>query len=297
MFTTPVAIQPSNFKIDHRKNGLILGSCFAENIGNRLVRAQMPITLNPCGIMFNPASIGLTYSNITTNRQFTHADLIQHNGLWHSMQHHGTFSDSNPDTVLQKLNLSTPKNYDYIIITLGTAWVYEYQNQIVANCHKLPSKEFARRRLTVEQCVASLVPIARSGVDIILTVSPVRHIKDGLAENSLSKSVLRVATDELCNMYNNVAYFPSYEIVMDELRDYRYYADDMLHPSTVAVDYIWQRFGESYFTSQTSDLVKRFQDLNRAKEHRPLHPDSDEYRKFQQSLAFKERQLIELINR
>lgn len=297
MFTTPITIPTSTIEINHHKTGLILGSCFAENIGQRLLNARMPITLNPCGIMFNPASISQAYQNIIRNQTFTTADLVHHNGLWHSMQHHGSFSDPNPETVLQKINLSHPKTYHYIIITLGTAWVYKYRDQIVANCHKLPASEFTRSRLTVQECIKSLEPITDSGTKIMITVSPVRHIKDGLAENCLSKSVLRVAAAELCSAYDNVEYFPSYEIMMDELRDYRYYADDMLHPSTVAVDYIWKRFSQSHFTAETVDLVRRFEELNRAKEHRPLHPDSEEYRKFKESIDRKERQLLELINR
>lgn len=212
-----------------------------------MLAAKFRLVENPSGVIFNPVSISRAYDDLVTQRRYTESDLVQHGALWHSMHHHGSFSAPNSLEVLHKINRdSLPMLYDYVIVTLGSAWIYEYRGEVVANCHKIPSSEFVRRRLTVSECVATLEPIARSGAKVIVTVSPVRHIKDGLAENSLSKSILRVASAELAEVYENVHYFPSFEIVMDELRDYRYYSDDMLHPSAVAVEYIWQRFGETF---------------------------------------------------
>lgn len=280
MFTTKVDIPSYPFRIDHTKKGLILGSCFAQEIGTKLLGAKMPITLNPNGIMFNPASIGRAYHDIINRIQYSESELVEHNGIWHSMQHHGSFSESTPEAILRRINGQKPTEFDYIIVTLGTAWVYQYGGEVVANCHKIPAEQFIRTRLSFAQCVESLTPIAQSLVPVIVTVSPVRHIKDGLAENSLSKSILRVAAGELSERYENVHYFPSFEILMDELRDYRYYGDDMLHPSTRAVEYIWERFGESFFTDQTQRLNTEIQKITTALAHRPIHPESAEHQQF-----------------
>lgn len=281
MYTTKVSIAPSPVTIDHRDSGLILGSCFAQEVGARMLAAKFRLVDNPSGIIFNPVSISRAYDDLVTQRRYVESDLVQHGTLWHSMHHHGSFSSPNSLEVLHKINRdSLPMLYDYVIVTLGSAWVYEYRGEVVANCHKIPSREFVRRRLTVDECVAALEPIAHSGAKVVVTVSPVRHIKDGLAENSLSKSILRVASAELAEVYENVHYFPSFEIVMDELRDYRYYSDDMLHPSAVAVEYIWQRFGETFFTADTRDLVRKIEKINAALAHRPINPSTDEYRKF-----------------
>lgn len=280
MFTTTVEIPRYPFTISHSRRGLLLGSCFAGEIGAKMAAAKLPVRVNPHGVLFNPASIGRAYNDIITERIYTTEELVENRGVWHSMQHHGSFSAATPDEVLSNINHITQTRYDYIIVTLGTAWVYEYRGEIVANCHKLPSTEFVRRRLSVSECVEALSGIARSGVDVIVTVSPVRHVKDGLAENSLSKAILRVAAAELAAQFDNVHYFPAFEIVTDELRDYRYYADDMVHPSRVAVDYVWKRFCEALFTTETRRLIAEIAKLNAALAHRPLHPESAEYAVF-----------------
>lgn len=293
MYTTKVIIEEYPVKISHAEQGLLLGSCFAQEIGDKMLKAGFNITKNPSGILFNPASIARCYADMVEQRQYTVDDLIHHGELWHSMHHHGIFSDTNPDIVLQRLNNNdAAQRYDYIIVTLGTAWIYEYRGEIVANCHKLPTSEFTRRRLSIRQCVELLEPIAQSGAKVILTVSPVRHIKDGLSENSLSKATLRVAAAELAERYENVHYFPSFEIVVDELRDYRYYADDMLHPSGVAVNYIWKIFGESLFTTTTQQLARQTERISQALSHRPLNPNTEEYHKFRESTLEKLNQLL-----
>lgn len=296
VLSTAVALPKYPFQISHAQSGLILGSCFAQHIGSKISEALFPVTVNPRGVLFNPASIARAYNEITGGRKYKLEDLVFDGTLWHSMQHHGSFSASTADEVLRKINCEVPTSYQYIIVTLGTAWVYRYRGEIVANCHKIPSAEFERRRLTVAQCVDALRPLALSGARVILTVSPVRHVKDGLSENCLSKSILRLAVAELTEQYDNVHYFPSYEILMDELRDYRYYADDMIHPSVVAVDYIWERFEQAFFNSQTCQLVQRALRITRALDHRPLHGQSDSYLKFREETLGKLRELEKQIN-
>lgn len=287
MYTTPVNIAAYPLRVNHAMSGLILGSCFAQEIGAKMAVAKFPIVLNPAGVLFNPASVGKVYNDIITERQYSESDLVFHGGMWHSMNHHGSFSGTDSKSVLERLNQPQPVRYDYIIVTLGTAWIYEYKAEVVANCHKLPCAEFCRRRLTVDDTMQSLEPIVRSGAEVILTVSPVRHLKDGLSENSLSKSILRVAAGILTEQYANVHYFPSYEIVTDELRDYRYYADDMLHPSKVAVEYIWKRFSDSFFTTETRKLVREIEKVTAELAHRPLHGQTTEYSKFRENTLLK----------
>ena len=277
MYTTKVEIAKSRWRITPRQRGLVLGSCFAENIGGQLRESFFDVVVNPCGILFNPVSIGNSYCNIVERRKFREDELVFANGLWHSMEHHGTFSAADPAVVLGRINGEVPTHYDYVSLTLGTSWIYERQGEVVANCHKMHADEFTRRRISVEEAVASLERVAMSGAQVIVTVSPVRHLRDGLAENSLSKSILRLAAAHLCERFENVIYFPSYEIVNDELRDYRYYADDMLHPSAVAIKYIWQRFSETFFDSSTLDFVHQVSRLRRTLAHRQLNNDSLEY--------------------
>lgn len=284
----------SQNNINYQDTILLLGSCFADNIGAKFSQYYFPTTINPFGTLYNPASIlEAIQLSMTTDAQHY---LIQHNGLWHSMMHHGSFSHPNKDEVIHccQTSLSTLRqalhDASTIIITFGTAWVYEYQGMIVANCHKLPANQFVRRRLTVEQIVSAWQPILASMPDKhwIFTVSPIRHIKDGLHENQISKAILLQAVEQLttpnfvCSdaSFPRIDYFPSYEIMMDELRDYRYYADDMLHPSAKAVEYIWECFAKCHFSKETQALCRRTADVARALEHRPFDAASPGYRTF-----------------
>lgn len=293
---TKVNITPSHNNINYQDTILLLGSCFADNIGAKFSQYYFPTTINPFGTLYNPASIlEAIQLSMTTDAQHY---LIQHNGLWHSMMHHGSFSHPNKDEVIQccQTSLSTLRqalhDASTIIITFGTAWVYEYQGMIVANCHKLPANQFVRRRLTVEQIVPAWQPILASMPDKhwIFTVSPIRHIKDGLHENQISKAILLQAIEQLttpnsvCSdaSFPRIDYFPSYEIMMDELRDYRFYAEDMVHPSPLAVDYIWQRFVDTYITSATQTEMRELHQLWRDRHHQFLHPESAEAQLFAQ---------------
>ena len=245
-------------------------------------------TVNPFGTLYNPASIAAAITNVGNSQ------LVEHNGLWHSMMHHGAFSDKDKEEVLTRCEQSRAllqralMEASTVVVTFGTAWVYEMEGQVVANCHKLPANRFTRRCLTVNEIVEMWQPIVASMPDKhwIFTVSPIRHVKDGLHANQISKAILLQAVDQL-----GQSYFPSYEIMMDELRDYRFYAEDMVHPSAVAVEYIWQRFVDTYMNKDTQTEMRVLNQLWRDNQHRMLHPDTDEARTFLQRLAERKAQL------
>lgn len=274
---------------------MLLGSCFADNIGAKFAEHYFQATINPLGTLYNPASIALSITD--SQHPILDSRLIYHNGLWHSMMHHGTFSGKDKAAVqarcldnYERLQRAL-KEATTVIVTFGTAWVYEMDGQVVANCHKLPANRFTRRCLAVDEIVEMWQPIVASMPDKhwIFTVSPIRHVKDGLHANQVSKAILLQAVDEL-----GQSYFPSYEIMMDELRDYRFYAEDMVHPSQVAVEYIWQRFVETYMTEDTRGEMRTLHQLWQDRHHRFLHPDSEEAERFRlhlekQMVALKER--------
>lgn len=294
-WVTGVNIAPSEKKIGYNDKILLLGSCFADNIGESFAAHYFQATVNPLGTLYNPASI----AHALTDALIPQSDprIVQHNGMWHSMMHHGSFSHPNKDVLIARCEESQAslrtalQNASTIIVTFGTAWVYEWQGEVVANCHKLPANQFVRRCLTVDEIVGMWQPIVASMPDKhwIFTVSPIRHIKDGLHANQLSKSVLLQAIDCLISclspLVSSLDYFPSYEIMLDELRDYRFYAEDMVHPSPVAVEYIWQRFVDTYMTDDTRNEMRTLHQLWRDRHHRFLHPESDEAKHFQMRIT------------
>ena len=292
---TTVHVTPSEKKIGYGDKILLLGSCFADNIGAKFEEHYFQTTINPFGTLYNPASIAKAVLDMGYGP--SGMGLVEHNGLWHSMMHHGSYSGVDKEEVIARCEESriqmreALQQASVVIVTFGTAWVYEYEGEVVANCHKLPANRFVRRRLTVNEIVDMWQPIIASMPDKhwIFTVSPIRHIKDGLHENQISKAILLQAVDRLISMslsYNlstetlHCSYFPSYEIMLDELRDYRFYAEDMVHPSAVAVDYIWQRFVETYMTTGTQQEMRILHQLWRDRHHRFLHPDSPEAEQF-----------------
>jgi hypothetical protein len=288
---TSVDIAASEKKIRYSDKILLLGSCFADNIGAKFEEHYFQTTINPFGTLYNPASIAKAVLNMGYGP--SGMGLVEHNGLWHSMMHHGSYSGVDKEEVIARCEESriqmreTMQQASVVIVTFGTAWVYEYEGEVVANCHKLPANRFVRRRLTVNEIVDMWQPIIASMPDKhwIFTVSPIRHIKDGLHENQVSKAILLQAVDGLTSIQSNSlmgskSYFPSYEIMLDELRDYRFYAEDMVHPSAVAVDYIWQRFVETYMTTDTQQEMRILHQLWRDRHHRFLHPDSPEAEQF-----------------
>ncbi len=258
------------------------------------MEAKFPLVLNPFGIVYNPMSVANALNGLVDNQQFTQDDIFFHKERWHSFSHHSRFSHSDENICLQQINNAIQTGHEQfrqagvVLVTLGTAHVFfhKYLKRVVNNCHQLPATDFERRLLHVNEISRSLastfklMKILRPNIRIILTISPVRHIRDGLAESKLSKSILRVAADELCAAFNFVEYFPSYEIMLDDLRDYRFYAADMVHPNEVAVDYIWQKFSDTYFDENTKQLIQQVQKLRQAMQHRPFNPESEAHKAF-----------------
>ncbi len=294
MFRTEIEIPRSRFEINHNNSIISFGSCFAENIGRKMSDVYFNVDLNPFGVLYNPFSVKNSLELLLKDKIFTQNDIFTHQGLWQSFSHSSLFADLTPEKCLEKINNRHIKSSqfllktDYLLITFGTAWVFEEQKsgRVVSNCHKLSANRFVRRRLTVEEIVTDYsnlmaeLTLKLPNIKFIFSVSPIRHWKDGAHENNLSKSTLLLAIDLLKKKFNNIDYFPAYEIMMDELRDYRFYASDMLHPSDVAVDYIWTKFSETYFDKTTIQINAEIKQLRADLSHRPLFPDSDEYKSF-----------------
>ena len=294
-YRTIVAPKDYDFNISHQSNLLLIGSCFSENIGNKLITNKFNTLINPSGILFNPISIVNTLNDIIEEKEFTEKDLHFENGLYHSFAHHGRFSDLNSEEVLTRINQSRVgatlflKKTDVIIITLGSSWAYRHNDtgEFVANCHKVPNKKFTKELLEVDFIVEKLQGVIdklqaiNSTLKVIFTVSPVRHWKDGAEENTLSKSILNVAIHQLaCS--KSIYYFPAYEMIIDDLRDYRFYKEDMLHPNSVAVDYVWNGFGDALFSDETLTLNKIICKIDSARKHRSFNSLADEHQRFLQ---------------
>lgn len=294
MFRTEIKLEKSDFRISHIDKLMFIGSCFTENIGKKLENFKFNIDINPFGILYNPISVKSGLDILLSGKDFTEKDIFYKNELWNSFYHHSRFSHFDKNIALDQINqrINQSKEFittaDYLFITFGTAWVYLYNktNKIVSNCHKIPAKEFTRKRLSVHEIVHEykllidkLITINQK-LKIIFTVSPVRHWKDGAHGNQLSKATLLLTIDELCQKYDNIAYFPSYEMLMDDLRDYRFYNEDMLHPNDLAVKYIWTKFSDTYFNENTQKLIKHIEKINKAVQHRVINLKSEQYQKF-----------------
>lgn len=306
MFQTKVEISLSPVKIGYEDHVMTLGSCFAENIGKKLTDAYFQVDVNPFGVLYNPVSIQNSIERLIENKSVTEADLFENRKLWQSFSHSSLFTDISPEGCLYKINSRLQRaagflqQANFILITFGTAWVFEdiESGRVVSNCHKLPATAFLRRRLTVEEIVAGYSKLINEltnklpHLKLIFSVSPIRHWKDGAHENIVSKSTLLLAIDALQKQFDRVYYFPAYEIQLDELRDYRFYAADMLHPSDVAVDYIWSRFADTYFDDTTVKIKKELEQLTADLTHRPLHPESEEYQNFRANTEKRKTELI-----
>ncbi len=300
--------QKASFDIDYQCFTLGIGSCFIENIGAMLNARQLPFLQNPFGIVYNPLSIAKQLAAIMDREDnskpsfFKDKDFFQHNGLWASLQHHGKFSGQNKEMVLKNMNDSLEtaciffKKTNRILLTFGTAnvFIWKETGKVVANCHKIPPQYFEQKRLKVEEIVENFKPVFEKMVSqnpdcqVIITVSPIRHLRDGLVENNRSKAVLLLAADALSQLFDNVHYFPAYEIMMDDLRDYRFYERDMIHPNSVAIEYIWQFFSETFFNKKTKSIIQEVEKINAMLVHRPLHGvDTEGYQKFREQLNLK----------
>lgn len=294
-FRTRVDIPNSDVMIDHSVEMMLLGSCFSSHIGLKLQQNKFRVDVNPFGILFNPFSIASAILRLLKGKNFTEADLVQYKGVYHSFMHHGEFSSPSMETCLRNISdrferaCATIRETDLFLITFGTAYVYwrKVSGEIAANCHKFPENEFHRARLSVKEIVeewSELLEVLlthRPNVKVVFTVSPIRHLRDGARENQVSKSILHLAIDELQDRFKkHVRYFPAYEILLDELRDYRFYSEDMVHPSRVSVDYIWERFSDTFFSPETRSLNKEWEGIRKSLEHRALHPNDDSHRHF-----------------
>lgn len=287
--------------IDYNSKITLLGSCFSDNIGKKLSYHKFQSVLNPFGILFHPKAIESVIKNAISKKEYTEEDLFFFNECWHCFEAHSKLSSSSKEQVLVELNKASAsmntalKSSTHIIITLGTSWIYRFleSGQIVANCHKVPQHKFKKELLSVTEInksVSSIISLIREvnpDINFIFTVSPVRHLKDGFIENQLSKSHLISALHQIIKIHENTFYFPSYEIMMDELRDYRFYKEDMIHPNQIAINYIWEKFYENWFSDEALNLKKQVLKIQRGLEHKPFNPNSNEHRKFLASLQEK----------
>ena len=309
-FRTKTDIIPLIPSLRHSDKLLVIGSCFAEHIGARLERMKFHAKVNPYGVLYNPLSIATGLERLIERRPFCTEELHEFpDGGWNTWLHHSQYSNPDKEAALEYINARFAEaadllaEADVLMLTLGTAWVYRLAEtgEVVGNCHKVAERQFERECLTVQEITAALSKTLCRAVDIkpnlrlLFTVIPVRHLKDGLHGNQLSKSTLLLAVDELCRtMPERCYYFPAYEIVVDELRDYRFYADDMAHPSAQAVRYVWECFVEHCIDDEAQRFMEQWEKIARAMEHRPFQPDSEQYKRFMEQtkdkvLALKER--------
>jgi len=303
-------LKQSNNLIDYHSKILLLGSCFVENIGEKLEYFKFQNTINPFGILFHPKAIEILIENAINAKKNTEDDIFFHHERWHCFDAHSKLSDPSKNSLIEELNkqtrLTTQQLNDstHIIITLGTAWVYKFleHNQIVANCHKVPQKQFKKELLSIGEIASSLENNERQirsinpKVQFIYTVSPVRHLKDGFIENTLSKSHLITAIHQFKNQKSKIDnhqsfYFPSYEIMMDELRDYRFYDEDMIHPNNTAINYIWKKFQQVWISSEAIQTMDGVNTIQKGMLHKPFNPNSKLHQQFIQDLESKKTQI------
>lgn len=293
-FRTKIDIPTLGFDITYANRCIFVGSCFAENIGNKLVGTKIHTSVNPTGILYNPFSICKSIKNALGGMKYCEEDVFFSGGAWNCFDFHSRFSNPEKKNCIASINSANETfakeihNADVMFVTFGTAFVYELAEtgEVVCNCHKQPEKTFVRRLLKVNEivelwseCIKKLSD-ANPNLHIVFTVSPIRHWRDGAHQNQVSKSTLHLAINELNCKFPQTGYFPAYEIMMDELRDYRFYAADMVHPSETAVQYIWECFGEAFFSEQTKSVIARISKITAAANHRPSNPQSEEYKSF-----------------
>ncbi|QAA82826.1 GSCFA domain-containing protein [Aequorivita sp. H23M31] len=300
---TEIELRPEENQIDYSSKILLLGSCFSENIGAKFDYYKFQNLQNPFGVIFNPISIEKLIARAIENNRFSDRDIFQHNGIWKCFEVHSELSSLDKYEILENLNSALQNLQEslltssHIIFTFGTSWVSRNteKDEIVANCHKLPQKDFNKELLSIKRISESLINTAEriSAINpnaiVINTISPVRHIKDGFTENSLSKAHLISAINGLKSslVYRKPYYFPSYEIMMDELRDYRYYSEDLIHPNKTAIEIIWEKFLKVWIDPETKFIQKEIASIQIGLFHKPFNPESVEHHKFQEKLQQK----------
>lgn len=303
---TPVPVNPIENPLSYQAKVFSMGSCFAEHMNEKLRYYGFDSDANPFGIIFNALSMQRLVARIVQEQAFTEADIFFHNELWQSYEVHSRWSTTEAERYIHQLNSLLFTAHEqlvqatHFILTLGTSWVYTFANQVVANCHKVPNVQFEKRLLTAEDTEGALAEIMRlvrqinPKIQFVFTVSPVRHTKDGFTENHISKGNLLQAIYNLKQNDNKWYYFPAYEIMMDELRDYRFFAADLIHPNALAIDYIWERFSTQMMTPHTIHIMGELQSLQRVLQHRPQHQDTAAWVQFQH---FKQTQLAQFKER
>ena len=306
VFRSVLADQDWDFKIDYPSKHFLIGSCFSEHIGNRLAQAKFDSLLNPFGILYHPEVISRTLFRLLDNDVYKEKDLEFINDRYVSFDHHGFFNHPDKEIALAAINsaFTSGRNHlltsDYCYITWGTSFAYAFkkeENKLVSNCHKIPSTQFIKVRSNTEDILGVYRKLftrlldSRPKLKIILSVSPVKHLRDGLIENNLSKATLLLAADQLAKEFSSVYYFPSFELLQDDLRDYRFYAKDLAHPNDIAIDYIWEYFKRNLWSERTFAIYKKIRPLIQSLEHRPLHPENKSFLKFKEESAKKLQEL------
>lgn len=298
-FRTELEVAKASFELTYSSNFFFIGSCFSTTISSELKeRGFKYISANPFGVLFNPIAISQVLNRVIEQKEVVKEDFFENQGIFRHWEFGSQVFEKNLQTTITKLNETIFCQYQFlkktnvVFITLGTAWVYELvdNQKIVANCHKMPASLFKKRLLksteiqnAIEKIVQKLLQINPS-IQIVLTISPIRHIKDGMVENQRSKSILFTVVHELVDLFENISYFPSYELIMDDLRDYRFYKKDLIHPNEQAVEYIWEKFKTTYFSNVAEQHVKQVEKLVKSLKHRPLNRASEK-----DSLLFKEK--------
>lgn len=299
-FRTEIKCKPGSVKIDHQSNVVLLGSCFSEHMEEKFSYFKFNTFANPFGILFHPKAIEIAVQKCVNQTLYNQNDLQQFKEIWLSLDHHSRFDQRDQQLVLEGINKHIETGYralekaSHVIITLGTSWVYKWKNdgRIVGNCHKIPQKYFTKELLSSEEILISLkqtithVRSINKKASFIFTLSPVRHLKDGFTENTLSKAFLYKAIQEL-KEDESIAYFPAYEIMMDDLRDYRFYKNDLVHPNEMAVDYIWELFKNSWISESSIEAMIQIEEIQKSLSHKPFDPESEAHKKFQRSLELK----------
>jgi hypothetical protein len=312
-FRTEFDIQKLEPSITHKNKLMLVGSCFTENIGDKLRKHKFEVHENPNGILFNPVSVSEAIINVVENKQYTEEDLFHFNEAWHSWQHHSRFSGITVDEALNKINNANKaanaflKQADYILITLGSAWIYTLTEKalnatkgtVAANNHKAPSDWFDKRLLRVDQAILVLATmlnklgVFNSNIKIIFTISPVRHLREGAINNNRSKAVLVQAVHDLLEKLDKLHYFPAYELVMDDLRDYRFFAEDLVHPNYYATQYVWEKFVDGCMNDETKKMMQEIAEVNTAFNHKPFNATSNQHKIFLENYFTKVKHLQE----
>lgn len=307
-------VQKLTMPIHHQHKIMLIGSCFTENIGEKLINAGFRVHQNPNGILFNPVSVAEAIINIISKKEYTPADLFFLNESWHSWQFHSRFSGVTADEATEKMNASIVNAHqflqtaDYLIVTLGSAWVYTLTAEaanakpgtVAANNHKAPAAWFQKKLMDTTQVITVLgTMLDRLGafnknIKVIFTISPVRHLREGVINNNRSKAALISAVHYLVEQLPQLYYFPAYELVIDDLRDYRFYAEDLVHPNHAATEYVWTKLKEACMTAETIDLIEQIEEIQIARRHDSSNPKSQQHQTFLRKYATLTQQLLKM---